>query len=115
MTSDYGPKPSGPTRPPRMRLVADNEGHLIEQAAAKPRYKDAEAERARKAARQSAAWADRKTVESAQYNQWTIQALEAGRDKTDIRFDMFVRESGVWSAGNAPIEQSDGTDVGDPR
>jgi hypothetical protein len=86
------------------RLVADNEGHIIEQEHARPHHKQAEAERARNSARRQQSWADRKTGEAEKYAQWAIQQLTKGREATEITFDTFVRESGVWADGIAPPE-----------
>jgi hypothetical protein len=86
------------------RLIADNEGHVIEQAEAKTRYKTAEAERARDVARRQAYHADRKSIEATHFAQWVIDELGRGRDKADLTFGVFVHEAGVWSAGNAAPE-----------
>jgi len=88
------------------RLIADNEGHVIEQARAKPYYKNAEAARARDNARKATVWADRKTNESAGYSDWTIEQLGTGRPIDEITFDVFVRETGIWSPGVAATEPS---------
>lgn len=86
------------------RLIADNDGHIVEQSLARPNYKQAEAERARTAARRQAIWADRKTTEFAAYAAWAIEQLGQGRRGADITFGIFVRESGLWSAGSADPE-----------
>lgn len=87
------------------RLIADDQGHLIEQAKARPHYKDAEAKRAREVAKRQAVWADRKTTESTEFAAWAIRELARGRKATEILFDTFLRESGYWSSGEAPPEQ----------
>jgi hypothetical protein len=86
------------------RLVADNEGHVIEQAKARPHHKAAEAERAREVSRRQLLWSDRKTSESALYSAWAIEQLGRGRPAADITFDVFVRETGIWSDQQAEPE-----------
>jgi hypothetical protein len=90
------------------RLIADNEGRVIEQAQARPAYKAAEASRAENNARRARLWADRKTMEHRDYAQWTIEQLEAGRDPREITYDAFVREAGIWRDGPAAPEQGPG-------
>lgn len=90
------------------RLIADNEGHVVEQAAARPEFKRAEAERARLNARRASEWANRKTGESEAYAAWAIEQLLRGRGLHEVTFDNFVRESGVWSDGEAEVESDGG-------
>jgi hypothetical protein len=92
------------------RLVADNDDHVVEQAKARPNFKEAEAARARKNARQQQIWADRKTEESALFAEWSLKELAAGRDLAKITFDPFVRETGLWDPGDGPTEPDDGGD-----
>ena len=93
------------------RLIADNDGHLIEQEYAPPSYKRAEAQRARTAARRAQsradspaarhakAWADRCTAEYEAHSAWALDRALAG--DTDITFGRFVRDTSVWTPGNA--------------
>lgn len=92
------------------RLVADNEGRIVEQAKARPSYKEAEAARAREAARRQQVWADRKTEESARFADWALQQLQAGRDIASIIFDAFVRATDLWGPGDGPTEPDGGGD-----
>lgn len=86
------------------RLIADSDGHVVEQANAWPEFKRAEAERARVAARKQQAWADRKTLENEAFTAWALRKSLAGHDQRDIIFGTFVEETGVWSAGSAQPE-----------
>lgn len=86
------------------RLVADNDGHVIEQAKAKLRYKAAEAERAREAARRQTAWADRKSTEEAHMGQWAYEQLTSGRPEAELVFGAFVHEAGLWLDQAVPSE-----------
>lgn len=95
------------------RLVADNEGHIVEQKASRPTAKAAEAERTRVAARRATAWADRKTQESALFAAWAIVQLQNGRRIADITFDAFVREANMWSPDEAPPEPGPDEEDGD--
>lgn len=86
------------------RLVADNEGHVVEQRTCRPNYKRAEAERSRNVARRHQIWASRKTEESEAYAAWTIEQLASGRRHGEITFDAFLHETGYWKDGEAPVE-----------
>jgi hypothetical protein len=92
------------------RLVADNDDHIVEQAKARPNFKEAEAARARKNARRQQIWADRKTEESALYAEWSLKELASGRDLAKITFDAFVRDTDLWGPGDGPTEPDDGDD-----
>lgn len=86
------------------RLILDNEGHIVEQEKARPEFKRAEAERARKAANRAQVWANRKTAENEAYAAWAIKSLRSRRRASEITFDTFVRETGIWSADPADPE-----------
>jgi hypothetical protein len=92
------------------RLVADNDDHIVEQAKARPNFKEAEAARARKNARRQQIWADRKTEESALYAEWSLKELASGRDLAEITFDAFVRDADLWGPGDGPTEPDGGSD-----
>lgn len=86
------------------RLVADNEGHVVEQRVSRPHFKRAEAERAREAARRHQVWANRKTEESEAFAAWAIEQLGQGRRADAINFDIFLKDAGYWKDGDAPVE-----------
>ena len=90
------------------RLIADNDGHVVEQAEARPEFKRAEAERARNNARRASEWANRKTGESEAYAAWAIEQFRKRRKASEVTFDNFVRESGVWSDSEAEPEPDGG-------
>lgn len=89
------------------RLVKDGEGRAIEQARARPSYKAAEAKRARLNAQRAMMAADRKQEESQRYTIWALDQLQGGRRGDEITFDVFVRETGLWSPEPAPPFDSD--------
>lgn len=86
------------------RLIADNDGHVIEQAKAPVKYKQAQAERTRDTARRWGESADRAQKESADFASWVIEGFQAGRKAAELTFDNFVREAGLWSEGDADPE-----------
>lgn len=92
------------------RLIADDDGHVIEQAKAPVKYKQAQAERTRDTARRWGESADRAQKESADFASWVIEGFKAGRKPADLIFDHFVRETGMWSKGDAPPESEPGDD-----
>jgi hypothetical protein len=89
------------------RLIADNDGHVVEKDKARPEYKRAEAQRAREVARRQAVWAERKTAENEAYAAWALEQLAKRRKGKDITFGTFVRETGVWSPGLAEPESDE--------
>jgi hypothetical protein len=89
------------------RLIADNDGHVVEQDKARPEYKRAEAQRAREVARRQAVWAERKTAENEAYAAWALEQLTRRRKGKEITFGTFVRESGLWSAEPAEPESDE--------
>jgi len=88
------------------RLVSDGDGHSIEQAKARPHYVMAEAQRAQKNARHALEHADRKQRLANEFSLWAMRQLAKRRRAADITFDIFVRESGTWSAESAEPEPS---------
>lgn len=79
------------------RLIADNDGHVIEQGKAPVRYKQAQAERTRETASRWIRFAGRAQKEAADFAQWVIQGYQEHRSTASMTFDHFVRETGVWS------------------
>lgn len=78
------------------RLVADNEGHVIEQAKAPVSFKHAEAERARANARRQQDHADRKTREHEGFAAWLIDEATRGRPIKGLGFGDYVHEAELW-------------------
>lgn len=86
------------------RLISDGEGRIVEQFRARLEFKRAEAWCAREAARQQQLWADRKTREYEAFAAWSVAQMLARRPLAEFTFGAFVRESGVWSPGQAEPE-----------
>lgn len=86
------------------RLVADDNGHVVEQDRALVAFKQAEAERARDNARRQQVTADRKTSESEGHAIWAIEQLQRGRPMRELTFGAYIREAEVWSPEAAPAE-----------
>lgn len=89
------------------RLIDDGQGHVIEQAIARPKYKAAEVARAQRNLDNVAAWLSRKSAEHLAFTAWAIEQLGAGRPPEQVIFDNFVREAKVWSPAPAPTEPDD--------
>lgn len=94
------------------RLIADNDGHVIEQGKAPVRYKQAQAERTRETASRWIRFADRAQKETADFAQWVIEGYQTGRDTASMTFDHFVREAGLWSEEAAEPEPEPDDDDG---
>jgi hypothetical protein len=86
------------------RLIDDGEGHLVEQAQARPNYKAAEVTRAQRNLDNVAAWLKRKNAEHLAFTTWALDQFKKGRDPNDVVFDNFVRETETWSPAAAPAE-----------
>jgi hypothetical protein len=86
------------------RLVMDNDHHSIEQDAALTPYKAAEAERARNNLQRVIIHSNRKNTESELFNEWVIQELKAGQNFEFLTYGAFLRATGLWSQGEAEIE-----------
>lgn len=78
------------------RLIADDEGNLIENRDAKVRFKAAEALRAQEAAQKAMDRAAQEQREAGFFATWVAEQLEAGRDKSEITWETCVRETGLW-------------------
>lgn len=86
------------------RLVADNEGHVVEQAKCRPHFKRAEAERARDKAIRQAVWANRKTQESESFAGWSLDQAVNGRPASELTFGSFVLGAGFWREAGVDTE-----------
>lgn len=87
------------------RLIADNDGHVIEQFKAPVTYKQAQATRTRVTARRWADSADRAQEEATGFSNWVIAGLESGRKAADLTFSHFIRATDIWSPTD-PAETS---------
>lgn len=92
------------------RLLADDDGNLIENQNARIKFKAAEASRAQQGAQAALDRASREQREHAHFSVWSIEQYEAGRDPAEITWDTCVRETGLWK--DADVE-SDADAEGD--
>lgn len=85
------------------RLIADDEGHVIENRHAKARHKLAEARRAREAAKSADERAEQATREASHLKDWTDAQQQEGRNPGDLVWDTCIRETGllIEDAGGA--------------
>lgn len=78
------------------RLLADEDGNLIENRRARMKFKAAEAKRAQDDAQKATARATREQNEAGHFATWADEQYAAGRDPAEITWDTCVRETGVW-------------------
>ncbi len=91
------------------RLVADDDGNLIENERARMKFKAAEAQRAQEAAEKATSRASREQREHAHFSAWADEQYAAGRDPAEITWDTCVRETGLWkdADANGPSDEDD--------
>jgi hypothetical protein len=95
------------------RLLADDDGNLIQNERARMKYKAAEARRAQDDAKRAVDRATREQREHAHFSAWADEQYEAGRDPKEITWDTCVRETGLWKdadpepAGTDPDDESE--------
>ena len=87
------------------RLVANDAGQAIEHAKARPDYVSAAARRAQTNAERAVRNAGRWQRKASTYADWAMDQLRRRRRGSEITFDTFVREAGVWRDGDAPPEE----------
>lgn len=78
------------------RLIADDEGSVIENRHATVRHKQAEADRAEKALDRAQTRADRERWEADIFQPWAESELAAGRNPAEITWDNCLRETGHY-------------------
>lgn len=85
------------------RLIADDAGHVIENRHARTVHKQAEARRARDAARSAGDRAEQAAHEAKHLDEWTDAELQQGREPEALVWDTCVRETGllIEDAGGA--------------
>lgn len=89
------------------RLLADDEGNLIENRNARLKYKLAEALRAQSDLQKAMTRAAREQNESSYFALWAADQLEAGRDPREVTWDTCVHETGLWKDAEVEDEESD--------
>ncbi len=90
------------------RLLADDDGNVIEQRNARLKFKIAEARRAQDDLQKAMTRAAREQNESSYFALWASDQLEAGRDPREVTWDTCVHETGLWK--DAEIEDDDRDD-----
>lgn len=95
------------------RLIADNDGHVVELQNARPAYMQAQALRQQKKAQRALDLATAEVVKSAAYAAWAMDQLRRRRRGSDITVGIWVRETGIWQPGEAPplLDPDDPDDV----
>jgi len=78
------------------RLVADNDGNLIQNSRARLKHKAAEAERAQSNAEKAMDRLSREQREANYFAAWADAQYEAGRDPREVTWDTCVHETGLW-------------------
>jgi len=84
------------------RVLADDRGNVIENAASPIRFKTAEAKRAQEDAQAATARATREQNEAGHFAVWTAEQYAEGRDPREITWDTCVRETGLWKDDDSP-------------
>jgi hypothetical protein len=90
------------------RVLGDDRGNIIENAAAPVRFKTAEARRAQVDAQAAVVRASREQREAGHFADWTAEELIRGRDPREVTWDACVRDTGLWKdadiTGDGPGE-----------
>ena len=87
-----------------LRLVADDEGNLIENRWATPRHKRAEARRSAVNADKAQERAEQDKAEADLIEAWAAQQQQAGRDPRELVFGVCVVELGLFESDEEPAE-----------
>lgn len=83
------------------RLVADEDGNVVENARALAAHKKAEARRAELAAERATERLRREQGEADAFGDWSADQVTAGRDPRSLTFEAFLREHGYLEDGAA--------------
>lgn len=78
------------------RLVADDDGNVVENRQARHRHKEAEARRADLAAQKAHDRWEMEQLEADHFAAWEKAELAKGRDPQELTWDACVRETGLW-------------------
>jgi hypothetical protein len=95
------------------RLVADDEGNLVENQHARTVHKQAEARRARDAAVRATSRAVREEIEAEQITEWTEAEQAKGRDQRALTWDACLRETSLWKDEEAESSDDEDADAED--
>lgn len=83
------------------RLVADDDGNVIENSRATPRHKEAEARRSAVNADKAVERAEQDRAENDLIQVWAKEQRGAGRDERELVFGVCVVELGLLDSGGA--------------
>lgn len=89
------------------RLLADDDGNVIENRLARLKFKVAEARRAQDDLQKAMARAAREQNESSYFAPWAADQLEAGRDPREVTWDTCVHETGLWKEADVEPESDE--------
>lgn len=95
------------------RVLADNDGNVIENAAAPIRYKTAEAKRAQEDAKKAFDRQSREQNEANHFAEWAADELAKGRHPREVTWDNCVRETGLWKDVQPEVEPEANDDEDD--
>jgi hypothetical protein len=82
------------------RLIADDDGNVVENREAREVHKKAEARRAALAAESAQERARREQWEADLIAEWTVEQQAAGRDPRTLTFEKCLSEAGVLDGGD---------------
>ncbi|HET8683102.1 MAG TPA: hypothetical protein VFM54_14715 [Micromonosporaceae bacterium] len=94
------------------RLIADDEGNVVENRHARAKHKQAEAQRAARARQRAEDRESRERAEADHLTAWTQELAAAGRDPAEAVWDTCVRETGLWKDAEAARESDVDDDAG---
>ena len=80
------------------RLIADDDGNVVENRNALHAHKEAEARRADQAAQRAHDRWEMEQLEADHFAAWEKAELAKGRDPRELTWDVCVRETGLWKA-----------------
>lgn len=80
---------------------------MVENRAARPRFKDAEATRARESARKAVDRATRESAEADTFAGWVAEQTASGRDPRDLTWEACIRETGLWKEPDVEVSEPD--------
>lgn len=83
------------------RLVADDDGNVIENSRALARHKRAEARRSALNADRAVERAEQDRAEASLFEAWTVEQHRAGRSPAELTFGVYLAESGLLDGSDA--------------
>ncbi len=89
------------------RLLADDEGNVVENRNARVKFKVAETRRAEHDARKAMERLAREQDESGYFAVWAADQLDNDRDPHEVTWDTCVRETGLWKDADVELDEAD--------